>query len=420
MSRRRLLLALWLLLGPLLGAAELPPERLALLTAIAEKLPPDLHERWASLRREHEPRLADAQSTREAYTIVNGWLDQLGASHFHLLPPAPPLPVAAAPQGPPGWLGLAALPHEQRILITEVAPDSPAAAAGLRPGWALLAVKGQPLAPLLPHLAQLELPPGRRQAHAAILLARSLAAAPGEQVKLTVADAQDAERDVTLTAAAVPGPAMTMGHLPPLYGTVTVRRLPGEVGYVRLPIFMMPLLEPLKQAVAELADTRALVLDLRGNPGGIGFMAAPVAGLFCAERTSLGTSQLTGGHLNFVVFPAPQPYRQPLVVLVDETSASTAEILAAGLQELGRARVVGRPTAGEVLPSIVEELPDGSRLQHAVADFVTPKGVRLEGRGVTPDVTVPLTRESLLRDGDPILAAALAALAPPPPAEAQP
>jgi carboxyl-terminal processing protease len=92
---------------------------------------------------------------------------------------------------------------------------------------------------------------------------------------------------------------------------------------------------------------------------------------------------------------------------VDEISISTAEILAGGLQDLGRARVFGSRSAGAALPSAIERLPNGDGFQYAFANYVRTGGQPLEGRGVLPDVEAPLTREALLAGRDPALEAAL-------------
>ena len=92
-----------------------------------------------------------------------------------------------------------------------------------------------------------------------------------------------------------------------------------------------------------------------------------------------------------------------MVILVDSMSASTSEIFAAGMQEAGRARVIGRRTMGAALPSFIRELPNGDRLQHAIADLTTAKGRRVEGRGVIPNKTVPLRPKKLFQGADPDL-----------------
>ena len=85
-------------------------------------------------------------------------------------------------------------------------------------------------------------------------------------------------------------------------------------------------------------------------------------------------------------------------------------MLTAGLQEAKRAVVVGDSTLGAVLPSVVEALPGGAVMQYVVADFKTPKGILLEGRGVQPDKRVVETRAALRTGRDPVLDAALVAV----------
>jgi carboxyl-terminal processing protease len=104
-----------------------------------------------------------------------------------------------------------------------------------------------------------------------------------------------------------------------------------------------------------------------------------------------------------------KPFTGGLVIITDEGTASTAEIFAAGLKEAGRAVVVGDTSLGAVLPSQVEALPGGAVIQYVVADFRTPKGILLEGRGVQPDRRVVETRSALLSGRDPVLDAALVA-----------
>ena len=114
------------------------------------------------------------------------------------------------------------------------------------------------------------------------------------------------------------------------------------------------------------------------------------------------------------------PYAGPVAVLVDEMSASTSEFFAAGLQELGRARVFGARTSGQALPAQLTQLPNGDVLYHAVADFTTPRGARIEKDGVVPDEATPLARPALLAGRDAGMEAALAWIAQQPRAAARP
>jgi len=110
--------------------------------------------------------------------------------------------------------------------------------------------------------------------------------------------------------------------------------------------------------------------------------------------------------LHFVVNPRAEVFKGPVAVLVDGSSASTSEIFAGGLKDLGRARIFGERTAAAALPSFIEKLPNGDGFQYAVANYISEGGQALEGNGVTPDTPVRLTREALLAGHDPVVDAA--------------
>jgi len=137
-------------------------------------------------------------------------------------------------------------------------------------------------------------------------------------------------------------------------------------------------------------------------------MAMGMAGWFVdsADRP-LGSMYTRETTLRFVVNPRANIYAGPLGVLVDAASASTSEVLAEGLKDLGRARVFGTKTAGAALPSLFEKLPNGDGFQFAIANYVSEGGKTLEGVGVIPDMEVELTREALLAGRDPVLDAAM-------------
>jgi carboxyl-terminal processing protease len=145
-------------------------------------------------------------------------------------------------------------------------------------------------------------------------------------------------------------------------------------------------------------------------------MAMGVAGHFLDSTLVIGTMRQRSGDLRFVANPRRvdtrnqpvAPFAGPVALVVDELSASTTEIFAGGLQAVGRARVFGTRTAGMALPAIMERLPNGDILYHAVADFLSPTGKPIEGDGVVPQVPVAPTRAALLAGRDPALEAAVA------------
>src|ERR1019366_8027091 len=104
------------------------------------------------------------------------------------------------------------------------------------------------------------------------------------------------------------------------------------------------------------------------NRGGIGVMAMGIAGVFIEEQgKKQGEMKMRDATLKFVIFPRPETYPGKLAILIDEGSASTTEILAGGMQDLGRARIFGTRSAGAALPSDIVRLPNGDGFQYAQA-----------------------------------------------------
>jgi carboxyl-terminal processing protease len=103
-----------------------------------------------------------------------------------------------------------------------------------------------------------------------------------------------------------------------------------------------------------------------------------------------------------------EPFSGPLVILVDEQTASASECFAGAMQSLGRARIIGAQTMGQALPASTRVRTNGDVLMYAVGDFTTSTGRRLEGAGVVPDEIVPLSRRALAAGDDEPLTRALA------------
>ncbi|MFA5595512.1 MAG: S41 family peptidase [Trueperaceae bacterium] len=169
--------------------------------------------------------------------------------------------------------------------------------------------------------------------------------------------------------------------------------LEGNVGYVALSSFNNRLLndqmvEQIDQLI--LQGAQSLVLDLRDNPGGLLPQAVYVADEFLEEgpivyQRSRGVTQLYGAAQR-------GSYDLPLVVLVNQNSASASEIVAGALQESGRAVVIGEQTFGKGVGQTVISLSDGGQLQYVSFEWLTPDRTSISERGVTPDIIVTDTR----------------------------
>jgi carboxyl-terminal processing protease len=354
--------------------------------------------------------------------------------------------TAAAEPGVPGTAGIDIALVEGEPIVLRVSPGLPAARAGVLVGWRLVSVDGaraaDALAPLKRQLAEAEQEwaagedgqgdadsPHLRQLRAELAFAGSslLSGGAGARREVVFADASGAEQRVRLDFEPTALGSTKFGHLPPFPIEVETRVLelpvdpasgggkPVRIGVIAFNIWMVGASDAIDRAVDSMRSCDGIVLDLRGNPGGMGAMSMGVAGHFLREPASLGSMLGRDNTLEFQAVPRKvstegkrvRPYAtKPLAILMDGRSASTSEVFAGGLQDLGRARVFGEPSAGMALPAQAKELPSGDVLLHAVADFVTSKGTRLEGRGVIPDEYVVPTLAELSRGEDPALAAA--------------
>ncbi|HEX2386940.1 MAG TPA: S41 family peptidase [Candidatus Binatia bacterium] len=148
----------------------------------------------------------------------------------------------------------------------------------------------------------------------------------------------------------------------------------------------------------ESHGARGLVVDLRGNPGGLLRQAVGVASLFLEEGRTVVALAGANRPESLIYARGGETTRLPVVVLVDRRSASAAEVVAAALHDHGRALVVGEPTFGKSLVQEIDRLPSGGALKLTVATYRTPTGRDISAGGVVPDVrtTRPLDRALVL------------------------
>lgn len=359
---------------------------------------------WLALREQYAAQLRGAATDEEAYAVIDAMLDELGQSHLRLFPPSRS-ERSMGPAAPP----LAVRWVEEQLVVVE------SRAEGVPTGAALLAIDGRPLAPLVgevrgrsdPHELPLEL------ARAATRRLSCMRAGDRHALELLpLGAAAPVTRDALCVTP--PGERVTLGNLRDIPTRVEHRMLDERVGLLAFNVWMLPMVERVRAAMDELrrARMRGLVLDLRGNPGGVGAMAVPVARMLLDQPASLGELRFRDFGQELAVEPEEHPpgcsaaFTGPVVVLVDEATASTSEIFVVGLRDLGRIDVLGaRPSAGAALPSVIEELPGGALLQYVVADYRSPGGTLVEGQGIVPDVVVSETRESFADGRDPVLEA---------------
>lgn len=367
---------------------------------------------WDGAKTELRPRVEAATTASQARGVMTELVERLHQSHFMIVPKeAYDDRVTTSGRGD---VGLTIRVVGEDALVTRVDPGSGGAEAGVKPGWILTEVEGRPVDRTLKRLAKTYAGKPQERMVRSFAVQSSFRGEPGTEAKAVFVDGAGSRRALKLARKAPEHAPVVLGNLPPIDVRFAKELLPGNVGYIRFDAFLDParIMPEFNGAMREYANASGIIIDMRGNIGGLGVMSTGVGSWF-VERTGvkLGTQRLRDSQVNFVLNPRPEPYTGPLAVLIDECSVSTAEILAGGLKDIGRARVFGVRSAGEALPSQFEILPNGDRLQYVFADYTSAGGKPLEGLGVTPDVEAPPERETLLRGGDPALDAARAWIA---------
>lgn len=374
---------------------------------------------WDAVREEVRPLVADAVTMEESRRAMTNMLRQIEQTHLSLIPASVYAEIdttavaesdenntdySSGSVAPRGVTGLSVRVINDRLLVIHVEPNSPADAAGVMQGWEIAAIDGKRIGPIIREVtASLEASTMRQ-----IILSRTFSDRMDGPIDATI-DVRfrdgDHKRQTLGIGRAIPeGEDIVFGNLPVGQVWLKHKAIDDDIGYIAFNVFMDPvnLMPNFAEAVETYRDRSGIVLDLRGNRGGIAAMAMGLAGWFVSESDAyLGTMYMRNAELQMVVNPRLNAYDGPVAVLVDGCSASCAEIFAGGLRDLGRARIFGSPTAGAALPAAVERLPNGDGFMYPVADYLSRNGDRFEGEGVVPDEDVGYERDALLagRDG---------------------
>lgn len=351
---------------------------------------------------------AIAATTLESFrATLQDMMQTLGDSHFAILPNA----VAGSDSAVGGWSGMTVQVLDGAPIVTRVVPGSPASNAGIRPGWRVLRSEGDSVDDLLAEISPPRTALERSTRDRVVNM--FLGGRPGMSPEMDFMDTSGVARTARFTFDAPPGEVVAFGNLPPMPASCSARVLdsaeiaalgvdPAQVGRVGILTFTiwMPALAPqIDAALFGFRDVDALVIDLRGNPGGIALMVSGVSGHLLATPTSLGQMQGRSMRMDFKSNPRfvdgsgeqVGTIDAPVAILIDGLSGSTSEMFAGGLMDIGRAEVFGHCTAGAALPATTHPLKNGDILLHAIADFRTPSGVSIEGTGVCQRIGPPPT-----------------------------
>ncbi|MBY0372737.1 MAG: hypothetical protein K2Q23_02005 [Bryobacteraceae bacterium] len=338
---------------------------------------------WDAMPAKYRARAEQATSAAALYQTISEMLNEVRDQHLFVRTPNRVREMKAQTrQG----LGLSFRILDHQPVIVDVAADSELFAKGVRPGWIWTAVDGRAIPADLP-LSQWD----RQLRLDEKCQARQL-------MRLEFIDAEDHPQQIEAACKVLSERPVT-----------EVRKLGGGVSYFRFDAFGIPEGNWFAAELPKQGLRSPVVVDLRQNPGGRQSVVMRLLGLFFAKDQTIGTSftRKGGGREWRVKGTDAKAHRGKVAVLIDAGSASASEIFAAAMQESGRGRVFGRKSAGGVLVSVRRPLPDGGELSVSVYDYVTAKGRRLEGQGVTPDEAVDPSLPDLRQNRDTVLEEAL-------------
>jgi len=373
---------------------------------------------WPALREQYGKRVAEAgDDATRAYAVINEMLGLLGQSHLHATAPSSDS-ARERSSGPATvpiqvrWLPVEPRAVTSRAVIVDEAVDGHP--SGVPRGAILTSVDGESVDDVARE-AEASLGTGR-PAETAFTIARAidamLSCPESGRKRLGFLDpsADDAPRELEVACFLPEGELVSLGNLRNLPTTVEWRMLDEQIGYLAFNFWMLPMVERVRVGVDELRGQgmQGLIIDLRGNPGGVGAMSIPIARMFLSTDASLGRLQLREFNQEFKIEANDEAFVGPIVILVDEGTASTSEIFALGMRDIGRVKIVGAgPSAGMALPSMIETLPDGGLIQYVVGDYHSARGTAAEGEGVIPELRVDESRSDYVAQRDPVLDAAL-------------
>lgn len=359
---------------------------------------------WDQVRAELRPKAEKATSTAEVRDAIREMLKRLKQSHFHLIS-AEAMGGLNDPYLGDGESGFEAQVIQSEALVTRVRSGSPA-----KLGWKIVSINGTEIAQRISALETAYAHTSELGLRLRQMLQARLSGETGTTSTIDFLDESNRKVSLKVPFRAPKGKAVAFGNLPSTLVAIESKQIDGNIGYVRFSLFLDPvhLMSAFSEAVGACLKCDGFIVDVRGNPGGIGILATGIAGWFVDQQGQrLGAMYTRDSTLNFVVNPRPQAFAGPLAILVDEASASTSEIFAGGLQDMHRARIFGTKTAAAALPSVVERLPNDDGFQYAVANYISEGGRTLEGNGVQPDEAVQMTRATLLAGHDAVVDSAV-------------
>ena len=335
------------------------------------------HQNWWAIREKY---LKQPLPNREAsYTAIQQMIAGLDDPFTRLLKPDQYRSLQTSTSGELTGVGLQISldPETKRLRVIAPVEGSPAAKSGIRPADSILMIDGVSTVGLSLDDA-----------------AERMRGQMGSRVTLTIERAGEKVLEIDLVRDRI--------ELNPVYAELRPQSNGKKIAYLRLSQFNANATAEMAHAIARLENQGAdsYILDLRNNPGGLLQAGVDIAKLWVDEGTIVYTVNRQGTMGSFEAM-GDALTKDPLVVLVNQGTASASEILAGALKDNGRAIILGEKTFGKGLIQSLFDLSDGAGLAVTVAKYETPSHKDINKLGIVPDQVVPLDPITLDQIGTP-------------------
>ena len=313
---------------------------------------------------------------------IDGMMESLGDQHSSYMDPdqyrQANIDIDGSYEGIGAWVDAT----REYLTIVSPMPDSPAEKAGLLPGDQIIAIDGEDMTGI-----------------DGSLVIRKVLGPAGTSLTLTIFREGEPEPfDVTLERARIVIPV------------VEFEVLDGDIAYIKLFSFSGNATEEFTAALEDLMDQEpvAMILDLRNNPGGERDTAVEISSQFIADGVIMYQEYGDGSRDSFEAVKGGLATDIPLVVLINEGSASASEIVAGAIQDYERGTLVGMVSFGKgSVQNWIPLVDDQGLVRVTIARWLTPKGRTIHELGVEPDIEVEYTEEDFLNELDPQLEKAI-------------
>jgi len=343
---------------------------------------------WDAVGEKYRPLVATTQSDDDFYALVNRMTGELHDAHTRFNTPGQ---WENHKKEQTFTIGFLMTEKDGKMVVNDVYPDSTAAHDGVEPGMIVTTVNGEPMADQIAESAKTTSTSSTDRITRARIYANVFRGGADASFQIGFQRPDGSTLQVTLSKQTLQRPADARAKL-----------LPSGNLYIRFDGFQKPVQEEFKKSLEDYKDAPGLIIDLRQNGGGRSDILTSIAGDFFNSNTVLAEFQTrkdvsheessgSTKELRKMMAGAVggQLYAGPIVILTDEYTASSSEIFAGGLQETGRAKVVGTQSCGCVIGiANNQKMKGGGVLEISEVLFFTPKGRKLEGEGVIPNVVI--------------------------------